>query len=116
MEYRKYFLNCYYDYNFHTLHRKILKFFSALLIFRQYPFYFTSCGHNIYNKCYEKDPQDHCMRFSKHVNTVKINWNLRSDLQMFRFCKCNFEIRTSVRNSSAVLDFQRSHHLKKRKQ
>uniref|UniRef100_A0A8R1TX96 RING-type domain-containing protein n=1 Tax=Onchocerca volvulus TaxID=6282 RepID=A0A8R1TX96_ONCVO len=49
----------------------------------QYPFYFTSCGHIICGKCYETAPQGHCMRCSKHANAVKINRNLRSDLQMY---------------------------------
>ncbi|EFO22048.2 hypothetical protein LOAG_06438 [Loa loa] len=83
----------------------------------QYPFYFTSCGHIICGKCYEAAPQDHCMRCSKHANAVKINRNLRSDLQMY-FRNPKELLEQYVKNLNAVLDFQSSHrqHLQKAKQ
>ncbi|KAL3986053.1 zinc-RING finger domain family protein [Acanthocheilonema viteae] len=83
----------------------------------QYPFYFTSCGHIICGKCYETAPQDHCMRCSKHANAVKINRNLRSDLQMY-FRNPKELLEQYVKNLNAVLDFQSSHrqHLQKAKQ
>ncbi|CAG9537856.1 unnamed protein product [Cercopithifilaria johnstoni] len=83
----------------------------------QHPFYFTSCGHIICGKCYETAPQGHCMRCSKHANAVKINRNLRSDLQMY-FRNPKELLDQYVKNLNAVLDFQSSHrqHLQKAKQ
>lgn len=62
-------------------------------------------------------PQDHCMRCSKHANAVKINRNLRSDLQMY-FRNPKELLEQYVKNLNAVLDFQSSHrqHLQKAKQ
>lgn len=62
-------------------------------------------------------PQDHCMRCSKHANAVKINRNLRSDLQMY-FRNPKELLEQYVKNLNAVLDFQSSHrqNLQKAKQ
>ncbi|VDN04438.1 unnamed protein product, partial [Onchocerca ochengi] len=62
-------------------------------------------------------PQGHCMRCSKHANAVKINRNLRSDLQMY-FLNPKELLDQYVKNLNAVLDFQSSHrlHLQKAKQ
>ncbi|VDK64760.1 unnamed protein product [Onchocerca ochengi] len=83
----------------------------------QYPFYFTSCGHIICGKCYETAPQGHCMRCNKQANAVKINRNLRSDLQMY-FRNPKELLEQYVKNLNAVLDFQSSHrqHLQKARQ
>ncbi|KAM3716238.1 Zip [Dirofilaria immitis] len=83
----------------------------------QYPFFFTSCGHIICGKCYETAPQDHCMRCNKRSNAVKINRNLRSDLQMY-FRNPKELLEQYVKNLNAVLDFQSGHrqHLQKAKQ
>nr|CRZ23205.1 Bm3025 [Brugia malayi] len=83
----------------------------------QYPFYFTSCGHIICGKCYETAPESHCMRCSKRANAVKINRNLRSDLQMY-FRNPKELLEQYVKNLNAVLDFQSGHrqHLQKAKQ
>ncbi|KAK6109260.1 zinc-RING finger domain family protein [Brugia pahangi] len=83
----------------------------------QYPFYFTSCGHIICGKCYETAPENHCMRCSKRANAVKINRNLRSDLQMY-FRNPKELLEQYVKNLNAVLDFQSGHrqHLQKAKQ
>lgn len=57
------------------------------------------------------------MRCSKHANAVKINRNLRSDLQMY-FRNPKELLDQYVKNLNAVLDFQSSHrqHLQKAKQ
>ncbi|VDM93482.1 unnamed protein product [Onchocerca ochengi] len=57
------------------------------------------------------------MRCSKHANAVKINRNLRSDLQMY-FLNPKELLDQYVKNLNAVLDFQSSHrlHLQKAKQ
>lgn len=57
------------------------------------------------------------MRCSKHANAVKINRNLRTDLQMY-FRNPKELLEQYVKNLNAVLDFQSSHrqHLQKAKQ
>ncbi|MCP9260815.1 hypothetical protein DINM_003965 [Dirofilaria immitis] len=59
-------------------------------------------------------PQDHCMRCNKRSNAVKINRNLRSDLQMY-FRNPKELLEQYVKNLNAVLDFQSGHrqHLQK---
>uniref|UniRef100_A0A915Q1D3 RING-type domain-containing protein n=1 Tax=Setaria digitata TaxID=48799 RepID=A0A915Q1D3_9BILA len=83
----------------------------------QFPFYFTSCGHIICGKCYETGPQDQCVRCNKRANAVKINRNLRTDLQMF-FRNPKELLEQYIKNLNAVLDFQSGHrqHLQRARQ
>ncbi|VDM96324.1 unnamed protein product [Thelazia callipaeda] len=83
----------------------------------QCPFFFTSCGHIICSKCRETVPQDQCPRCSKRSNSVKINRNLRADLQMY-FRNPKDLLEQYVKNLNSVLDFQSTHrqHLQKAKQ